>query len=108
MIIYSLNDLMSGRAPDGTYKKSASKFLGDDAFTEVSFDDGYQVGMYEADADSEIFDGSYVGVWTDPRTNSVVVDCCAYIHYLDTATRLGRACNQYSIWDWKNNSEITL
>lgn len=49
---------------------------------------------------------SFVGVWTDEKTDIIHIDPSLKIHHRVNAVQMAEKNNQLSIWDWENMEEI--
>lgn len=67
--------------------------------------DPYYIG-YMAGIASQT--GEYIGAWADPETGHTVVEISTHYDRRDPAERVGRAYDQYSIWDCAAQTEIIL
>ena len=85
---------------NGTYLK-----LSTGEFTPITATTGYWVAI-KPKMPHDIFEGQYLGVWTDEKDGKEYYDRSVFISDLDDALAVAKQHDQIAIWDNANRCEI--
>ena len=77
----------------------------DGEFMRVNSTSGYWVAIEPA-LPSQIVDGQYMGIWTDPKDGKEYTDRTVWISDLDDALAVAKQRDQIAIWDCANECEV--